>query len=306
MFKIVSKFLAGGLALSAASVVSAQACDLTLESAGQVRFEDYSSTDREVRPQKITLRLRNDSDDACVGAMNIEAVDGNGYLVGLSGERMRYGLFSGRDSSQIVFQSGSQSQNQLPISLPADSSRTLDMYLVVDRFQNLPAGSYMTDLNLTLQNQDLRNLDSMTIRVGANVKPSLQANFTGIGGIVSSKSALTSKSSRQKAVLNLGELTPNETRRLGLQIRANSPVTIQVSSENSGALQHEHGEGEIAYGVRLNEQYLDLSSSSILRGYSSPKKNGRTNPLVVKLSDFGNNVPAGKYADTLTFRISAR
>lgn len=307
MFKYVSKITLTSLAFTAGSVISVQACDLSLESTGQIRFEDYSSVARETQPQKITLRLRNDSEEACTGYMSVNAVDGDGHLIGLEGERMSYGLFSGRESSQILFQSGVQIQNQIPLRIPAEMSRSIDMYLVVDRLQNLPAGTYMTDLNLSIHDQSLGLLESKVIRIGANIRPSLQANFTGIGSLVSSNKSSGSNFSSQKAVLDMGELTPHETHRLGLQIRANSPVTIQVSSEHRGALQHEHNEGEIPYGVIFNRQNLDLSSTSILNGHASPKQNGRTNPLVITLSDFEDKkVPAGKYADVLTFRISAR
>ncbi len=290
----------------AGAAASPQACELSLESANQMRFEDYSSVDREARPQKITLRLRNDGDEACIGNISVDAVDGDGHLLGLAGEKMSYGIFSARETSQVLFQAGTQAQNQFALRVPAQSSHTLDMYMVIDRLQNLPAGTYIADLNLNIQSQALSLLDSMTIRVGANIRPSLQANFTGIGHLVSSENTSGSGSARQKAVLDLGELTPNETRKLGLQIRANAPVSIRVSSENSGALQHEYDEGEIPYGVRLNRQDLDLSLASVLNGYASPKKNGRTNPLTIRLSDFGKNVPAGNYSDVLTFRISAR
>lgn len=307
MFKNVSKIILIGLAFTAGSAISAQACDLSLESAGQIRFEEYSSVARETQPQKITLRLRNDGDEACTGYMSVNAVDGDGHLVGLAGDRMSYGLFSGRESSQILFQSGVQTQNQIPLGIPAEMSLSVDMYLVVDRLQNLPAGTYMTDLNLNIQDQTLSLVESKIIRVGTNISPSLQANFTGIGGLVSSNKSSSSNSSQQRAVLDMGELTPNETRRLGLQIRANSPISIQVSSEHSGALKHEYDEGEIPYGIRLNQQNLDLSSISTLNGHASPEQNGRTNPLVITLSDFEDKkVPAGKYADVLTFRISAR
>jgi len=306
MFKYILKVTLTGLAFTAGSVISAQACDLSLESTGQMRFEDYSSVARETQPQKITLRLRNDGDEACTGYMSINAVDGDGHLIGLTGDRMSYGLFAGRESSQVLFQSGVQPQNQTPIRILAERSLSVEMYLVVDRLQNLPAGTYTTDLNLNIQNQSLSLLESTVIRIGTNIRPSLQANFTGIGGLVSSNKSSGSNSSRERTVLDMGELTPNETRRLGLQVRANSPVTIQVSSEHNGALKHEHNEGEIPYDVRLNQQNVDLSSTFIIDGQASLEQNGRTNPLVITLSDFGNKVPSGKYADVLTFRISAR
>lgn len=307
MFKYVLKIILLGLALTIGSVISVEACDLTLESTGQIRFEDYSSVARETQPQKIVLRLRNDGEEACTGYMSVNAVDGEGHLIGLMGDRMSYGLFSGRESSQTLFQSGVQTQNQIPLRIPAEISRSVEMYVVVDRLQNLPAGTYMADLNLNIHSQSLDLLESKVIRIGANIRPSLQANFTGIGSLVTSNKSSGSNSSSHRAVLDMGELTPNETHRLGLQIRANSPVTIQVSSEYSGALQHEHQVGEIPYGVRFNQQNLDLSSTSILNGHASPKQNGHTNPLVITLSDFEDKkVPAGKYMDVLTFRISAR
>jgi len=306
MYKYVFKIVLLGITCLIASALNAQACDLSLESVSQIRFESYSSVSRTTQPQKIPLRLRNDGDEACKGFISVKAIDGDGHLLGLSGERMSYALFSGRDSSHILFQSGLSVQNQLPILIQAENSRIVDFYLVIDRLQNLSAGTYMTDLEMNFETANRNIFEAMTIRIGANIDPSLQANFTGIGGIITSEKSFNPKSSRSKAVLDLGELTPNETRRLGLQIRANSPVAIKVSSENSGVLQHEYEEGEIPYSVRLNRHDLDLTAISVLSGQVSPKKNGLTNSLTIKLSDFGKNVPAGHYSDVLTFRISAR
>lgn len=103
----------------------------------------------------------------------------------------------------------------------------------------------MTDLNFDFVTQSLDVLDTMVLRIGSDINPSLQANFTGLASPLISNNETGSNSNRQHAVLNLGEITPNETQRLGLQIRANAPVTIQVNSENKGVLLHEFDEGEI-------------------------------------------------------------
>ena len=282
------------------------ACDVSFENISRPVFESYSATARQVEPQKITLRLRNDADENCFGAIRIDALDGDGHLLGQNGQRMSYGLFSARDSSQILFQAGSKIENRISMNVPADGSRDVDLYLAIDRLQDLPAGTYMTDLNFDFVTQSLDVLDTMVLRIGSDINPSLQANFTGLASPLISNNETGSNSNRQHAVLNLGEITPNETQRLGLQIRANAPVTIQVNSENKGVLLHEFDEGEIQYTTKLNDRDLDLTTTTRLNGYASPNRNGVTNPLIITVSDFGKNVPAGNYYDVLTFQISAR
>ena len=47
------------------------ACDVSFENLSRPVFESYSATARQVEPQKITLRLRNDADENCIGAIPV-------------------------------------------------------------------------------------------------------------------------------------------------------------------------------------------------------------------------------------------
>jgi len=279
----------------------ATACDIVLENSSQSRFEEYNSQNRKVFPQKLNINLRNIGAEKCNGFLSVTAQGRNNYLNGSNGEFMTFRVYKARNTSQTLFQSNSNVQNRVPITLEAGSTKMIELFLVIDRFQNVSAGTYISDLDMTLTSSNLTPISSAQIRVGTKINPILQANITGTNG-----SATSNDQSHKRHSLSLGELLPNKNHRLGLQIRANTPVIISVASENKGALRHEIETAEIPYAFEINGQSLDMKQTSQIDGRSSLKTDGLTNPINIGLTDFGDKMPAGNYSDVITFQISAR
>ena len=280
---------------------SSEACDLNLESNPQSSNYEYSSQSRSASPQKIILRVRNTSSEKCVEFLNVQAQGRENYLSAGS-QSLTFRIYGGSNNSLLLFNSNANIQNTIPIIVDAQASVSLELFLVIDRFQNAMAGTYVSDLDVHFGPNEFERVQSFPLRLEARIKPNIQANITGLG----TASISNATTSRRRNSLKLGELIPKKNYRLGLQIRSNTPVSIRVDSDNKGSLRHQSEQTELPYAIELNGQLLQMKQSARIDGLSTIYKDGRTNPINIRLSDFGDKLPAGNYSDILTFHISAR
>lgn len=280
---------------------TAEACELNLESNPQSSHFEYNAQARTASPQKLTLRVRNTSSDKCIGVLSVQAQGRDNYLSAGS-QFLTFRMYGSSNTSQLLLQSNANLQNTVPMNVEAQASETFDLFLVIDSGQNALAGTYASDLDVRFDSKISDIMYNFPFRVETIIKPNIQANITGLG----TASISDTQISRNRNSLELGELIPKKSYKLGLQIRSNAPVSINVNSKNGGFLRHQSEPSEISYALELNGESLNIKQTSRINGLSSINKNGRTNPMNIRLSDFGSNLPSGNYSDVITFHISAR
>lgn len=155
------------------------------------------------------------------------------------------------------------------------------------------AGNYQTPLNLRLINAAGATLDEREIAIVAKAEAVSNVTFAGSGGRV--------------ARLDFGEISAGAKRTAVLNIRANTPYRIALTSQNNGYLQNvrlkDMADTKIAYTVRLSGQPLPLgagTASVTVQNYGQTR-----HQFEVELGGV-YRLLAGEYADDLLITVTAQ
>lgn len=106
--------------------------------------------------------------------------------------------------------------------------------------------------------------------------------------------------------LDLGELRTGVAHQFDMFINSNSDVTLEIESENHGALVHKMDSSlTIPYDFTLNNRYLDLRTSSTLHMTRQKEGDWRV-PARVSVPFVSKTARAGEYSDVISIDIYPR
>jgi len=174
----------------------------------------------------IPYRVRNNGTEDCVGELSFEGIEGDGRLRGPQNTTLNYLILDERDFNHVLFDSQTNSRNSIFVNIRPNKHQEIKPKFSVIRGQSAASGLYRTRVEATFsdsQNMDIRRQASLNL--SSIVEPTVQANFVGV-----------SNNGNGSALMSLGELEPNMQRSIGLQLRSNTLVEVEVSSKNQGKL----------------------------------------------------------------------
>lgn len=278
-------------------VTPAQAsCELAIVPMGESTIQNYDGFDNAIATEDIRIRLINTGRTACQGDLEFEARSYDPVLRNAQGDKLAFNISSDNSLNQVLFNSRLQTISKISLTVPAQDSLYLAPVLSVPPNQSGQSGRYTTELVAIFRNHEFSELNAEApIALAAELIPVVQANFAGL-----------SRSNGSVSSLDLGALHPGLTRRFGLQLRSNTVVDLNFSSENQGTLEHEFSSNSnIPYALSLQGKTIDLSTTATVVAPADLSTNGITNPMQIRIKDFKDAV-AGDYSDTIHVRISAR
>ncbi len=184
------------------------------------------------------------------------------------------------------------------VSLSHDNRHAVvrwDFTLVQDSV--LAPGTYVAPLTVTARpdgaSGDLMTKGALTL----TTLPRAQVNIAGASGAFGQS---------RLPLLDFGTLTTGETRRAFVQVRANSPVTVQISSKNHGVMANDDAPtaDPIPYDLRLDGQSVDLSGVA-RRAVDPPLTvDGVSLPMDITIGNVDGKM-AGRYSDVITIDVSS-
>lgn len=175
----------------------------------------------------------------------------------------------------------------------------LDMVVVHDAV--VQAGEHLTELTLEVRDNGAPSALSSAVPVKLILvsAPRAQMNIAGAAGDFGTGSPVTT--------VDFGMLKSNVSRRVFLQVRANSQARLTIDSQNLGHLKIKDGpksDGGIAYEALLQDKPVDLTGHWE-RILEPPRTIAGTSiPLDLRLNAIGNHI-AGSYSDVLTIELSS-
>tara|TARA_R110000772_G_scaffold52955_6_gene121281 strand:+ start:91 stop:996 length:906 start_codon:yes stop_codon:yes gene_type:complete len=301
MKKILKILIAPAILAIALTPASASAmCKLSIQTLGETRVEDYNALSRSPNLEPIRLKITNDGREDCIGSIVFQRVDGDGRLTGPRNASLDYWIVDAQGLNKVLFDPTTSRQNALPIRVRANKSEIISPRLFIQRGQAGISGSYHATIEALFRERNNPTGDiRTTVRLAARVTPGVQANFTGVSRSAEGRNAAS--------LVRLGEIEPGMQRSLGLQVRANTDVDVEVSSQNKGRLVRRSGRdgGSIGYKLDIGGSTVDLGGVSAHVLPASVRLQGQTSRIGIQVDNF-ENAPAGEYRDTILFRISAR
>ena len=304
MVRILGFF--AGVALAAALVpTSAWACDPDLRLTQAPSAIDYDSFDGAQRIEPFEIEIVNNGETACVGQLIVGMATTPRAFTTVIGNELAFDVIPASSVSPRIYDPASNISEPISIRVPPRQVRRVAMRLRLPPGQTVPAGDYSAALDFQLASGpqagnpggglpvDFPSV-ARTIVLYADVTPRVQANFTGI----------SASDSGRVGMVDLGEITSNELRDFGIQIRSNVDVDIAVRSEGRGYLTHdEDPEAKIPFALIVAGQPIDLSADSSVPGATS--LTGTTNAIQLRVGST-DGARSGEYADDIVFTISGR
>ena len=243
----------------------------------------------------LDLGLKNQGDAECdlrLSFIDEAGVPAASLALGGVGVQFRPRESSGRRTSELepgVF--------RYTLSGQASGDAQLDTAIVVDAVPD--AGTYAADLKLLIQDGEGKLLvPPLPVRVQLVSTPRAQLNLAGAAGAFGSGSSVE--------VVDFGDAVTGATRRIFVQVRANAPSTLSISSEHRGVMRR-LGDVEtpsnVPYTVELQGDPVDLSAPWT-KAIDPPRTlAGASLPMLFTLGAVSGQM-AGKYQDVLTIDIS--
>jgi hypothetical protein len=282
----------------AATAGHSQSCRLQVSNHtpySNARYDPLSSLDYS---QKLAFRVRNVGKVDCQGRLRFVSTRGEGSLRNGDGGYINFALFDKSRGGRLIYDSQTDRYAEIPLDLRAGRTVFLEPRIFVSRAQKGASGNYISDLDVAfLPGTFGYPSDYFDAGLNLTVKPSVQANFTGVD---------RSTRNGNWSLISLDELTPGKRRRFGLQIRSNTDVDAEISSLNGGKLGHiGRPQDAIDYTLKIAGRDLDLSGQQSVFLPAAVDRDGQTSPVEIELENFTNK-PAGFYGDVIRVRISAR
>lgn len=290
---LFSWLFTGGLAFGLTT--GAQACDLALTRTPSAVVIDYNPFAVGPSAGALDLGLKNQGDAECdlrLSFIDEAGVPAASLALGGVGVQFRPRESSGLRTSELepgVF--------RYTLSGQASGDAQLDTAIVVDAVPD--AGTYAADLKLLIQDEEGKLLvPPLPVRVQLVSTPRAQLNLAGAAGAFGSGSSVE--------VVDFGDAVTGATRRIFVQVRANAPSTLSISSEHRGVMRR-LGDVEtpsnVPYTVELQGDPVDLSAPWT-KAIDPPRTlAGASLPMLFTLGAVSGQM-AGKYQDVLTIDIS--
>ncbi len=265
------------------------ACDLDIQELGEAKINHYDALSGGDYLEPIRLRLRNKGDAICIGVLKITRTASYLQLDGPQNYTMDYSIIDQTNLGQILLDPISQQTQEVPISVGPNATLDINPRLFVRGGQPGRQGRYFATLRATIDLGGNQDSVETEFNVSAQVQARAQANF--VGG--------------RNATLDLGELAPNVSGTIAMQVRSSADIDVEISSENDGSLITRRGQFEIPYSMTVDGRTVDLVNGTRINMLIQNSIRGQALPIIVTVGEFAN-APVGEYGDVVTFRISAR
>jgi hypothetical protein len=299
---------AGSLALPQAAAFAA--CDLRVESPGQVRFtgedgrgyDSFAGSRGEVEFM-VTIENR-DTSNACNGLVSVQRDAADKGLEGGTGSDLAYRIARPANLATIVDvqTEGGRPPNAIPISIAPGATITQRLALSVPPRQIVPSGRYSEDVLLrVLDTSDLSVISERSLQLTTNVQAQASVLLYD-GSIVSPTTADAGTRNRQ---LDFHSLETGEEASLTVLVQSNDNYSVRFTSANRGALAHaEIGPSQtVGYSLFFGGQQIGLESGEAnVNARPATGIAGAALPLRIRIGAIGA-AHAGRYEDQLTISI---
>ena len=290
---------AAGLLAAAALATSAaaQACDqAVLDGPPTVRIE-YNPFDIGPSSAGLDVSMENRGDAACDLRMSFTddvGMEVTSVVLGNVGVQFRPREASGvqmADVQTAVFQ----------YQLPAGAKGQAQFDAAVVQGAVADAGEYGVNLRLVLKTTDGQPIGApIPVRLILQATPRAQLNLAGAAGAFGTGSSVE--------VVDFGQAAEGLTRRIFLQVRANTMATVSIVSQHGGVMQRvEEAPNATAlpYTVELDGDDVDLSVLWTKQIDPPRTLAGISIPMTFILGPVAGAME-GRYADVLTIDISPK
>jgi hypothetical protein len=275
------------------------ACNVSITNVSPIPTVLYDPFEGLTKTVNYTVDLTNSGADGCtVGVAIASPVQGVPRAFKNGGTELRYTLewpggaiFSNNITAPIG-----------AVSVPGGKSRTLTFRVRLAAGLIAPAAVYTDVLTFRVYRvsptPQVQMGTDRTAGASGQVEARAQINIAGASGAFGSPFALAS--------LDFGTLATGASKSAIVQVRATSPVSINVTSANLGRLKHSvlTGDAGVPYTLTIDGSNVALggTTSSLLR--SPPiSLDGVNYPMSVKIGDVKGR-PSGNYQDTLTVNVA--
>ena len=293
----VLPLLAATVVMSAGVECRAQTCDVVLTQGPGTVTIDYNPFSVGAASGALDVKLENRADNACdlrLSFADDAGVETAGVPLGGVGVQFRP-----RESSGVTASSLEPGVFHFTLAGHSTGQAQFDVAVVVDAVPE--AGEHGADLQLLMRDVDRTELlPSVPVRVVLVSTPRAQLNLAGAAGAFGSDSSVE--------VVDFGDAVTGATRRIFVQVRANTPSTLTIRSEHRGVMRRVADdkittESSVPYSVDLDGADVDLTALWS-RDVDPPRTlAGISLPMAFTLGVVGNQM-AGRYQDVLTIDVS--
>lgn len=267
-------------------------CEPTLRPGIDDRTVDVDPFSPRATTARFVVSIDNTSEQACVVFLSAASDSvGERRLQGPSGS-LRYAVFSARGG---VLANSEDAVDGLQVRARPGRTRVA-FNALISPGARVDAGTYEDQIRLSLFDVNGEPIDGPEIvRLAAEIRPRAQVNIAGAAGPYGALGSL--------ARIDLGELTTGETKRVFVQVRANTDVDVTVSSENRSVmknLSYPNAEG-IRYALRFDGEQIGPRRTFAVR---SPRSRlaGDSYPLDVRVGRVEGKI-AGTYEDIVRVSV---
>lgn len=275
------------------------ACNVSITGISPIPTVSYDPFEGLTKTVNYTVDLTNSGTDSCaVGIAIASPVQGVPRSFKNGPNELRYTL---EWPGGAVFTNSITSPIGA-VSISGGKSKTVTLRVRVAAGLIAPAAIYNDVLTFRVYRVSPTPLVQMgtdrTASAAGQVEARAQVNIAGASGSFGSPFALTS--------LDFGTLTTGAAKSAIVQVRATSPISINVTSANLGKLKHSvlTTDAGIPYALTIDGSVVPLvaNASSLLR--SPPiTLDGVNYPMSVQIGDVKGR-PSGNYQDTLTVNVA--
>jgi len=264
-------------------------CQLQIHNIQGHSPHNYNPLSRRDYVDQLSIRIKNVGTHLCMGVLEFDQGQGPPELTNGSNS-LDYLILSQNNHNQILYDTQRVRSQRMGIELQPGGVKTLQPRLFIPRAQAGTSGTYTSILDLVFRQSGQLNDRRTPFTLRTKLRASVQANFTGVD---------RSYGGGKIGLVKLGEMTPGQRRRLGLQLRSNTDVNVSIKSRNGGELFHNSLPGaSIGYGLHIDGQIIDLTSKDDITLTTDVDPNGLTSPIEIELDNF-TNAPAGHYNDVI-------
>lgn len=292
---------AAALALSASLSAPSHAttCSVAISNISPIPNVVYDPFEGLARSVTYTVEFLNSGPDACAVGLAIASPTPGPRAFKNGANELRYTL---------EWPGGAVFTNNIAapigtVSVPANGARrSVTLRVKVAAGLIAPAATYAD----TLTFRTYRSASGPLVQVGADrtttasavLEARAQVNIAGASGTFGTPFALDR--------IDFGTLANGAARNAIVQVRATSPVSINVSSLNHGRLKHKVilTDDGVPYTMQLDGAPVTLGGATTSLNRSPPVSlDGINYPMNIQIGDVSGR-PAGDYQDTLTINVA--
>ena len=292
-------FFALGCALAAALPGAAHACETEITPDSSAMYIDYDPLAFTRSEGQLAFTVTNKSEQDC--AVEIVLMDA-AQLSTAEVEIANSGIlvaFSARSGDALLHPSTVPGVWRLNLAQGRSTGVVISGLVIKDAVPS--AGRHEADLTVGIRGDGNASVpvSTLPLKVILFAQPRAQMNIVGAAGTFGKGPSV--------AQVDFGEIASNSSRRVFLQVRANTTARLSIVSANSGRLLREGGandEGGIAYSAQLSEAPVDLTK--YWEWIFEPPRSlaGTSLPLDLTIGTVAAE-RAGMYTDVLTIELSA-